>query len=442
MSSLRFLNYKKLGIKEFSGLSTFQFLAYFRRSIFYTFLSIYLRLVLGLSTTETTLMATIGMIANTSTQMWLWGPLLDKTRRNAGFVIIGEAVAGFGHFVIFWWHRSVLAGGDKQLSGYTIIIGLAIVEIFWSMSNNGWSALISEYTEDRERKQLMSQLSVIGGIGGILGAMTGGFLYDGGIGFSEGMMFYVAGIFMILSAVLVIFTVKDRAKVDPNEPKEEVDESTTFKDLSPIVRKTYIVFLIGLVFLNFGRNSMAVISSFYIADPTGFAATDSQVALFRNVASATTMVVGFALGSTLSKIDDSKVLMSGVLASMLYLLGMVFAPSFELALIASALNGAAMVIVQASSYAIVASIIPVHMRGRLFAYYNTTFFLSWGLAATFITAPIADYLIWVKGYTNVAAYKVSFFVATGLVVIAALTLLYSFTLLRKVDEEKYALIKL
>jgi len=69
--------YSKLKGREFTGLSTFQILTYFRRAIVYSFLSIYLR-SLGLSTTEVTLMATIGMIANALTQSFLWGNLLDK----------------------------------------------------------------------------------------------------------------------------------------------------------------------------------------------------------------------------------------------------------------------------------------------------------------------------------------------------------------------------
>ncbi len=429
---LSFLNYKKLGIKEFSGLSTFQFLAYFRRAIFYTFLSIYLRLVLGLSTTETTLMATIGMLANTGSQMWLWGPLLDKTKKNAGFVITGEIVAGIGHFLIFWWHRSALDSGSNYFAGYTIIFGLAMVEIFWSMSNNGWSALISEYTDDSERKQLMSQLSVLGGFGGIAGALTGGYLYEGGIGFSEGTIFYFAGSIMIISSLFVIFTIRDR----PNGlTKHQIDGvDIKFKDLPEVVRKTYILFLIALVFLNFGRNSMAVMTSIYLADTNGFAATDQQVALYRNVASIATMIAGIALGSILSKINDTKVLVYGTLSSILYLVWMILAPSFEWTLLAAVLNGASMVIIQASSYAIVASIIPPDLRGRLFAYYNTTFFLSWGIAATFITAPIADFLIYSKNINSGDAYRVSYMVAVGLMIVGIGILLKSFRTLEAANR--------
>ncbi|MHA2081332.1 MAG: hypothetical protein ACW99H_09335, partial [Candidatus Thorarchaeota archaeon] len=69
-------------------------------------------------------------------------------------------------------------------------------------------------------------------------------------------------------------------------------------------------------------------------------------------------------------------------------------------------------------------------RGRLFAYYNTTFFLSWGIAATFIAGPIADILIG-QGFTNANAYRGSFIAAIVLVVIGVVILLAAIRYARK-----------
>ena len=56
-----------------AGLSSFQFMAMVRRGLFYTFLSLYLRVILGLSVTETTLLACLSMIANSVSQASIWG---------------------------------------------------------------------------------------------------------------------------------------------------------------------------------------------------------------------------------------------------------------------------------------------------------------------------------------------------------------------------------
>ena len=49
-------------MKIFLGISSFQILAMFRRGLFYSYLTIYLRHFLGLSVTTTTLFATFPMI--------------------------------------------------------------------------------------------------------------------------------------------------------------------------------------------------------------------------------------------------------------------------------------------------------------------------------------------------------------------------------------------
>ncbi|MGY5877309.1 MAG: MFS transporter, partial [Candidatus Thorarchaeota archaeon] len=201
-----FLDYSRLKGREFTGLSTFQFLTFFRRSIVYTFLSIYLR-SLGLSTTEVTLMATVGMIANALTQSTLWGNLLDRYGGPTRFVVLGEFLAGVGHIFMVFVYTFFLGGNQPIVAGYLIIFSLGIIEIFWSMSNVGWSALISELTDTDERKKIMGQFSIIGGFGGLVGAYLGGFLYDEGVGFSNGSIFYIAAIIMILSSFIVYFSI-------------------------------------------------------------------------------------------------------------------------------------------------------------------------------------------------------------------------------------------
>ena len=75
---------------------------------------------------------------------------------------------------------------------------------------------------------------------------------------------------------------------------------------------------------------------------------------------------------------------------------------------------------------------PKEYRGRLFAYYNTTFFLSWGIAATLIAGPIADILIG-QGFTNANAYRGSFIAAIVLVVIGVVALLVAFRYSRNIE---------
>ena len=150
----------------FFGLSSFQILAMFRRGLFYTYLSIYLRNFLNLSVTETTLYATLPMIMSVIFQNFVWGPLSDKFQKRRTFIISGEIIAGIGTILVWLIHHSFT---DYYLAGYVIIIGLSCVEIFWSMSNIGWSALISDLYPSLDRSKIMGRLTSIGGLGRMIG---------------------------------------------------------------------------------------------------------------------------------------------------------------------------------------------------------------------------------------------------------------------------------
>ena len=137
------------------------------------------------------------------------------------------------------------------------------------------------------------------------------------------------------------------------------------------------------------------------------------------------MFAGLIIGSVSARTDDNRVMVTGTIMAIAAISWLIVTPSFMLALLASFLIGGSQVIIQASSYSIVAKMAPEEYRGRLFAYYNATFFLSWGIAATLVAGPIADILIG-QGLTNADAYRGSFIAAIILIIIGIAVLLFSF----------------
>jgi MFS family permease len=377
-------------------------------------------------------MATVGMITNAATQSFLWGNLLDRYRKPVEFVALGEFLAGIGHLFMVVGYVFFLGISQLIIAGYVIIFSLGIIEVFWSMSNVGWSALVSELTHIDERKKLMGQFSVIGGFGGIGGAILGGVLYDRG-GFADGSIFIIAAVVMIFSSFIVYFSIRFRDEVKtPTSDDNETSENHSLRDLPSQLRVAYLIFIVALVFINFGRNSIAIITPLFLEDPTGFNAMGIDIALFSNIRSVANMIAGLLVGSIVAKSDDNKVMLVGVFLSIAGIAWLTIAPTFTLALLASFLRGASEVIIGASSYAIVARMAPKDYRGRLFAYYNATFFLSWGIAATLIAGPIADILIG-QGFSNADAYRGSFITAILLVVIGVAILLVAFRYTRKIE---------
>ena len=392
--------------KIFLGLSSFQILAMFRRGLFYTYLSIYFRDFLKLTVTETTLYATLPMIMSVIFQNFVWGPISDRFQRRRTLIILGETLAGIGTILVWLIHYHF---SNLFVAGFVIIFGLAIIEIFWSMSNIGWSALISDLYPSLHRSRVMGQLTSIGGIGRMIGISIGGLLYDSGFGFRDGPLFFVSSLVMFISTLPMLFTPEGGVKISKNnEPEiEQANKSTSNFKL------VFWIFILSLLFINFGRNSITIPYSQYLTLESGFNVNSILLSYIANTRSVAVLLIGYSAGLLSKKIGHSRTLILGTCLSITALIITALSPNLFLIFIGSFLFGAGDVIIIASSYALASELIPAKIRAKLFGVYNTTFFLSWGIAGTLITAPIIDLLIY-HGISEVHAYVVSFLVAAAI----------------------------
>jgi MFS family permease len=132
-------------------------------------------------------------------------------------------------------------------------------------------------------------------------------------------------------------------------------------------------------------------------------------------------ILGLMMGWLSTRYRDDRILLWAAGISTVGLLGFAFTGSLALVFVCNFLSGAAFVIIRSSSYAYASRLIPAMSRGRQFALFNATFFLSWGTAGTLVTGPIVDSLVR-SGSTEEYAYRVSFFAAAVLVMIGIVVL--------------------
>ena len=399
--------------RVFFGISSFQMLAMFRRGLFYSYLSIYLRHFLGLSVTETTLFATLPMVMNIVFQTFVWGTFSDKHQLRRTLIISGEILAGFGTVLVWYGHTLT---GNLSLSGYVIILGLSIVEIFWSMSNVGWSALISDIYRQEDRNAVQGRLASIGGIGRIAGVWIGGLLYDGlglkynGWGFYEGALFFVAGAAMLISVIPMILVPEGGIQ------REIEDASVPEIGASISAGKIFTIFIVAMVFINFGRNSIAVIQSQYLVLGSGFAVSSTVLSYIVNTQSVAMIITGLIAGWVGRKIGDGNSLLLGTALAVGSLFLLAIAGNIGLIYVSNFLRGCSEVVVLASSYAFASVLIPPEKRAKLFSIFNATYFLSWGIPGTFIVGPITDILL-AYGASEVFSYQMAFVSSTVMTLI-------------------------
>lgn len=387
----------------FSGISSFQILAMFRRGLFYSFLSVYIREFLGLSVTETTLFATIPMAVSSAFQALVWGRVSDRLQLRRTLIVLGELLAAIGTVALWYAH---IQPESKRMAGYVIIFGLAIIEIFWSMSNVGWSALISDIYAEEDRTTIQGQLASVGAIGRIIGVWIGGVLYDGlgafykGWGFHEGSLFFVAAGAMLISIVPMLFVPEGGIKDQPGT----ADISGRHSDYP---QRAFVLFLAAMVFINFGRNSMAVLRAPFLSLETGFGLSSRDMSYLINIRSVAMIITGLGAGMVARRLGNGKSLLLGGVVAMASLLIFGFAPTVYVAGFGNVLMGASDVIIMTSSYTLASVLIPPYKRGRFFGMYNATMFLSWGLAGTVISGPLIDLLIQ-QDVAELFAYQMAF----------------------------------
>ena len=200
---------------------------------------------------------------------------------------------------------------------------------------------------------------------------------------------------------------KNTEKIAPNHILEKEQHKLSNRQINII----FTILIIALMFINFGRNSISVMYSQYLVLPNLFHGNIDSITLsyIANVRSIATILVGIFVGAIRKKFGSGYTLMGGIIFALLFLL---FTTLHSLPMIytGSFFGGVSDVIITAASYEYAAALIPEDKRGKRFGIYNASFFLSWGLAGTFIIGPIIDSLISL-GNTQIYSYRFGFYVA-------------------------------
>ena len=419
--------------KIFLGLASFEALVMFRNGLFYTYLSIYLRGQLGMSVTETTLFATFPMLSNVIFQTQVWGRVSDYFQIRKKLIIGGELCAGIGTILIWVAHIIPESNIGK---GYAIIIGLSCVEALWSMSNVGRSALLSDLYDEKERGSVMGRFASLQGFGRFIGIGIGGLLYDrfgtrpSGWGFETGIIFFVASGIIFLS-ILPMLMVPEGGSKHPQKSQLKDQVHSNIKKSS--IFKT---FLIGMIFIFWGHNSIHVILNNYLDLEQGFNVSAFSLSIILNLESIAAILAGLCVGKICKHFSYGSVLLIGALISLLSLILYAFIHSIEFIYLVSVIRGASTAIIIATAYAFVSSLIPKERRGRSFGLYNATLYLSFGIPGTFITGPIVDYLTKI-GWVETTAFRTSFLAAALMIALGILIqYLVIFRMLPKISENE------
>jgi len=410
----------------FLGLGSFEFMTFMRRGIFYTFMIYYLYDLLG-RVTVVAMLGTFTMVASTLGQNFLWGRISDRYKLRTQLIVVGEITAGIAYILVFLLHKSLIEAGSGATAGITIITGLSILEFFWSMSDVGWAALVTDITTPDIRGGFIGAINFISSVGRMTGVVTAGFLYEDGLGFRQGTIFYVVTVMLFAGAAIMWFASKS-LKSSNNSPFRDGNEvrgssaikTPTFEDNGKSENpRVFVWFLTALTIIILGATSINQVFLLFLKLPDGLNATDEQVSLIVTAWTLGGMTASVLSGRLADKMGRIKIVFTGLLLALATLLLYGIVPNIGLMALTYGINGVSFMTIQTAGFALAGDIIPAHKRGRLLSRYNAVMALSWGPAGMLIGGPLADMQTGLMGVSRQAAYTNTFIAASILIIIGA-----------------------
>jgi len=414
---------KSVSLKNvFFNLSVFQFLTFVRRGVFYTFMINYLYTLMQ-SATLTAVLGTLNMMASALGQNLLWGRICDRYKLRTTLIVIGETIAGFAYIIVFFIHRSLIEAGNYFLAGLSIIFGLSILEFFWSMSDVGWAALLTDVTTPETRGRIIGTLNFIASLGRMVGILFAGFLYADGEGFKNGTIFYIVTILLFIGAAMMALMSRHTAVKSATQKNLSIKEKEEQKGkLTGENEKTYDWFLASLIIIILGAASINQIFLLFIKlkPPQGLNASDPEMSLILGTWTIGGMIASIVLGRLADKVGRNKVMFLGLILAAITPLLYGVALTVPLMALIYGLNGVSFWTSQTVGFAIAGDIIPEHKRGRLLSRYNAVMAIGWGPAGFLVGGPLADIQVKILGLPAYTAYLNTFFTSSIIVILGTI----------------------
>jgi MFS family permease len=410
--------------KTYFNLSVFEFLTFLRRGVFYTFMINYLFILMG-TVTSTAALGTLNMIFSSLGQNLLWGKLCDRRKIRTTLIVAGETIAAFAYIIVFLVHTALVNAGTNYLAGLSIIFGLSILEFFWSMSDVGWAATLTDVTTPTNRGKVIGAMNFIASLGRMGGILLAGLLYADGAGFRSGRIFYIVTALLLVGAAIMAFTSRTMKKHQVTTGQTSFTEENCKSEPKPAPenQKTYTFFLLSLIVVILGAACINQIFLLFLNLPSGLNFTDSQMSLVLSAWTIGGMVASLAAGRLSDRFGRIKILLMGLIFAIITPLLYPLASSELLMAAVYGLNGVSFWTIQTVGLVFAGDLIPKDRRGRLLSRYNTVIALSWGPAGFLIGGPLADLQVNVYGRSSYAAYVNVFYISSFIVLVGTILFL-------------------
>lgn len=257
----------------------------------------------------------------------LFGTLSDKTRtplgRRTPYILFGTIVA-----VVLMFIMAFLTEAHNFI-GFIICLMLLLVTM--SIYRSPTAAYMPDVTPKPLRSKGNAIINLVGYIGGIFSTIIMMFLVtsvaqpDGSLKYNSFIpIFLTVAVFMLVSVLIMVFTVNENKVVAEANIEEEDEESPAAKgEKLPRDVKISLIFILLSVFMWFtAYNGVTTSFSRYFENKFGVDAGSSS--LYLTVATVVAIISFIPLGTISSKLGRKKIIIAGVVLMTLCYGAMIF----------------------------------------------------------------------------------------------------------------------
>ncbi|MCR5490858.1 MAG: MFS transporter [Bacilli bacterium] len=265
--------------------------------------------------------------------MPIFGKLSDKTHTKLGkrmpYILVGTFVCAIAFpFVPLFFHFNNYVG---------MIVMMAIVLIFAMMYRNPAVALMPDLTPKPLRSKANGIINIMGYIGGAFATLVGmvfvltDYLGDGKETWAKGNVwaivgpFLVASVLMVISAVVLIFTIRENElaveladELAEGEKQAAVADSVEDDDEKPMSKANFIMLILILAAEFFWFMSDNGVATFMLNYSRAFLGAKSSGNMIMTLIGGVGSVIGFAAGGFIAdKIGRKWTISSGLMLAIL-----------------------------------------------------------------------------------------------------------------------------
>jgi len=341
-----------------------------RRGVFYPFLAVYAYQQLNANLVQVGLLSALPMVASSITQPY-WGRLSDRIGKRKLFIIAGETIAGIAYLSMM-----------PLTEVWYLILGLTLLEGFWSMSNVAWSALIIDVVKPSERGRVMGYLNTIGVGGMAFGVFAAGLMYDT-TGFS--LNFVISAAMMFVSAAVVLAWIDDRKMATEPNLGTYVESEKSAGNV-PMLRMLVLTNSLSM----FGVNGLRQLMMIFMGSGLNFSGTlIGTVSAAGNLAN---LILGIPAGYIADKVDKKKLYVAALAVNTAAPAVLLYSEVPIHFILVSSLIGMSWPLSETTAFPLAGEFAPADDRGKFLGYFNAVRFLfGFGLPPLVLGGYLAEY---------------------------------------------------